>query len=142
MSLTGLAPFDSTIHTTNAWLHDLMETLGWTDKHHAYQTLRVVLHALRDRLSVDEAAALAAQLPLLIRGVFYEGWHPHGKPLKQRTREAFLQHITVESRDLPYSDPEVVARAVFRVLARHVTAGEVESVKNFLPAGIRSLWEV
>jgi hypothetical protein len=33
MSLTGLAQFDSTIQTTNTWLKELMERMGWHDRH-------------------------------------------------------------------------------------------------------------
>jgi uncharacterized protein (DUF2267 family) len=33
-----------------------------------------------------------------------------------------------------------MARAVFTVLARRVTEGEIEDVKHVLPAEIRSLW--
>src|SRR6516162_2996456 len=90
---TGLTPFDSTVQTTHVWLNELMALTGWQDPHPAYLALRAVLHALRDRLSVDEAAALGAQLPMLVRGFYYEGWHPHGKPLRERTREEFLAHV-------------------------------------------------
>lgn len=31
------------------------------------------LHALQDRLTVQEGADLAAQLPLLVKGIFYDG---------------------------------------------------------------------
>jgi uncharacterized protein (DUF2267 family) len=140
MSQTSLAPFDSTLQTTNVWLNDVLERLGWEDQHRAYHALRAVLHALRDRLPVDQAAALAAQLPMLVRGFYYEGWHPHGKPLKERHREEFLAHIAAAFLEGPAVDPERVARAVFQVLSKHVSAGEVEAVKRCLPAEIRSLW--
>ena len=140
MSQTSLAPFDSTLQTTNIWLNDVLERLGWEDQHRAYHALRAVLHALRDRLPVDQAAALAAQLPMLVRGFYYEGWHPHGKPLKERHREEFLAHIAAAFLEGPAVDPERVARAVFQVLSKHVSAGEVEAVKRCLPAEIRSLW--
>jgi uncharacterized protein (DUF2267 family) len=140
MSATGLTAFDSTIQTTNVWLNELMERLGWQDKHRAYHALRTVLHALRDRLSVDQAAALGAQLPMLVRGFYYEGWHPHGKPLKERKQEEFLAPIGEAFREDLNVHPETVARAVFQVLARHVTPGEVAHVKVGLPGEIRSLW--
>jgi hypothetical protein len=35
MSATGFNVFDTTLHTTNAWLNDLMEALGWQDRHKA-----------------------------------------------------------------------------------------------------------
>lgn len=139
MSQTGLSAFDNTIHTTNVWLQDLMDYLG-TDRQRAYLALRAVLHALRDRLTVEEAADLAAQLPMLVRGFYYEGWHPHGKPLKERTREEFLAHVARAFQDDPCVDLEGVVRAVFQVLARHVSAGEIEDIKSSLPAAIRALW--
>lgn len=140
MSQTGLKPFDSTIQTTNIWLNDILERLGWQDSYRAYHALRAVLHALRDRLTVEQAAALAAQLPMLVRGFYYEGWHPHGKPVKERHKEEFLAHIADAFRDDPDVDPEQVTRAVFQVLAKHVTVGEIESVKQSLPTELRSLW--
>lgn len=137
---TGITAFDSTMHTTNVWFNDVMEQLRWADKHRAYQALRVVLHALRDRLSVDQAAALGAQLPMLVRGFYYENWHPAGKPVKERKKEEFLAHIAAAFRDDPDVDPEDVARAVFQVIAKHVTPGEIRHVKLMLPDQIRSLW--
>jgi uncharacterized protein (DUF2267 family) len=140
MSQTSLKPFDSTIQTTNIWLNDILERLGWQDSYRAYHALRAVLHALRDRLTVEQAAALAAQLPMLVRGFYYEGWHPHGKPVKERHKEEFLAHIADAFRDDPDVDPEQVTRAVFQVLAKHVTVGEIESVKQSLPTELRLLW--
>ena len=84
MSTTGLKVFDTTVQETNTWLRGLMENLHLTDRQEAYHDLRVTLHALRDRLTVEEAAHLAAQLPMLIRGLYYEG----GTPTANRSRSA------------------------------------------------------
>jgi uncharacterized protein (DUF2267 family) len=119
-----------------------MEEMGWQDPHRAYHALRAVLHALRDQLRVEEAAALGAQLPMLVRGFYYEGWHPHGKPLKERTRQVFLAHVAANLGYARSAEAEEVTDAVFRVLARHVTAGEIEGVKKSLPGELRSLWPV
>lgn len=140
MSATGLDSFDTSVQTANVWLKELMTELGWEDRHKAYHAMRVVLHALRDRLPVDEAVQLAAQLPMLVRGFYYEGWHPHGKPVKERPRDEFLAHVTDGFLFDPEADSEQIARAVFAVLARHVSQGEVEDVKSTLPAGVRQLW--
>jgi uncharacterized protein (DUF2267 family) len=140
MSQTGLTPFDTTIQTTNIWLNDILERLGWEERYRAYHALRAVLHALRDRLPVDQVAALAAQLPMLVRGFYYEGWHPHGKPVKERHQQEFLAHIAAAFRDDPSVDPEQVTRAVLQVLSKHVTTGETEAVKCSLPSELRELW--
>ena len=140
MSITGLDAFDTTVHKTNGWLKDLMQLLGWQDRRKAYLALRATLHALRDRLTVEEVAQLGAQLPMLIRGFYYEGWDPTGKPLKVRQREQFLACIEQEFRSDDNIDPEQVARAVFTVLENRVTAGEIEDVQRVLPEEIRDLW--
>ena len=75
MSSTGLEVFDETVHKTNIWLKEIAQVLG-PDRHRAYNALRAVLHCLRDRLTVDEAAQLGDQLPMLVRGIYYEAWHP------------------------------------------------------------------
>ena len=141
MSATGLSAFDSTMHTTNVWLQDLMNELDWHDRQHAYHALRVVLHALRDHLSVEEVAALGAQLPMLIRGFYYEGWRPSATPVRERKKAAFLAHIESAFRDYPHFEVEEITRHVFRVLARHVSPGEIHGVKSVLPAELRSLWD-
>jgi uncharacterized protein (DUF2267 family) len=137
---TALTAFEHTVQTTTQWLHDIEERMGWQDQHRAYLALRAVLHALRDRLTVEQAAALAAQLPMLVRGFYYEGWHPHGKPLKQRKREEFLTHVAEGLRDDPYMDSERVTEVVLDVLASHVSRGEIEGIKRSLPASLRELW--
>jgi uncharacterized protein (DUF2267 family) len=140
MSATGLDVFDRTVHGTNSWLNDLMQVLGWQDRHKAYMALKATLHALRDRLTVEEVAQLGAQLPMLIRSFYYEGWDPTGKPLRARHKEEFLAQIERQFRGDDRIDPEKVARAVFTVLEKRVSEGEIEDVKQVLPAEIRDLW--
>jgi uncharacterized protein (DUF2267 family) len=136
----GVDVFDRTLHKTNIWLKHLMQLLATDDRHAAYLALRATLHALRDRLTVEEVAQLGAQLPMLIRGFYYEGWDPTGKPLKVRDREQFLARITRELRDGDRLPPERVATAVFTVLSARIAEGEIEDVKHMLPADIRDLW--
>lgn len=136
---TGIEAFDRTLQLTNLWLKDLMVRLGTEDRHLAYLALRTTLHALRDRLTVDEAVDLGAQLPMLVRGFYYEGWRPAATPVKEHSKEAFLEHIKADSHSLDF-DPEPAARAVFGLLADRITAGEIEDVKGILPKPIRELW--
>ena len=125
---------------TNSWLKDIMHEMEWQERSKAYQALRSALHALRDRLTVDEVAQLAAQLPMLVRGFYYEGWDPTGKPLKVRDLGGFLATIALEFRDDDDVDPDQVARAVFTVLARRITRGELEDIEGLLPKEVRHLW--
>src|SRR4030088_1666737 len=124
MSTTGLEVFDRTIHKTNIWLKDLMGMLECLDRHEAYRALRATLHALRDRITIEEVAQFAAQLPMLIRGFYYEGWDPTGKPLKERHVDHFLPRIEQELGP-DAIDSERVARAVFLLLANRISEGEI-----------------
>lgn len=143
-TMTALEVFETTVHKTNVWLNDLMGRLGSENRHQAYLALRATLHALRDRLTVEETAHLGAQLPMLVRGFYYEGWDPAGKPVKERRKEEFLARLDREMRGRYAAndglDPERAARAVFAMLAARVTEGEIEDVKRLLPAEIRDLW--
>ena len=140
MSMTGLEVFDTTVHKTNDWLNELMLLLDFGGKRQAYEGLRATLHALRDRLTVDETAQLSAQLPMLIRGFFYEQWDPTGKPLKMRHLDEFLAAV---QQSLPPGfpcAPEAVARAVLALLAARIADGEIQDVKHLVPAELRTLW--
>jgi uncharacterized protein (DUF2267 family) len=135
MTQATVGVFEHTIEISNIWLSDLMERLAWLDKHRAYKALQ----ALRDRLTVDSAAHLAAQLPMLIRGLYYEGYDPSGKPLPERRKSDFLAHVASQCSDESRNDGHVT-QAVFHVLGRHISPGEVEKIKAVLPPDIRALW--
>lgn len=133
---------ERTVQKTNVWLRDAMQELEWISVQRSYLALRAVLHALRDRLMTPEVAQFGAQLPIFIRGIYYEGWNPSKTPVKDRRKESFLLQIVgdfahTRNRNV---DAEHVARAIFRVLQKHVPGNELEQVKNLLPHEIRNLW--
>jgi uncharacterized protein (DUF2267 family) len=137
---TGLDTFDKTVQESNLWLKDLMERLGTYDRHHAYSTLRAVLHVLRDRIGPENAAHLGAQLPMLLRGLFYEGWDPTGKPTKERHEAQFLARV---GELLPQSsETEVKAglHAVFDVLSKKIDRGSAIKLASILPKELREYW--
>jgi uncharacterized protein (DUF2267 family) len=138
MTTTGVRAFDTSLETTREWLRDLQEQMGLDDEQRAFRVMRAVLQALRDRLTVEEAAQFAAQLPMLLQGVYYHGWSPRGKPEKIRSREEFLGRVAENL--MREHDPEEACRAVFLVLERRMPDGEVEDVKRILPEPIRDLW--
>lgn len=139
MSMTGLEVFDKTVQTTNIWLNEICDELG-PDKQRAYHALKAVLHALRDRLLVEEAAHLSAQLPTLIRGLYFEGWSPARQPGRERTREEFLNKVQAEFANLRPMGADEACRAVFSTMERHITHGQLDKVKQALPEDIRRLW--
>jgi uncharacterized protein (DUF2267 family) len=138
MSATGLDVFDKTLQTTDTWLKEIMQTVG-PDRHRAYRVLRAVLHALRDRLTVDKVAHLGAQMPLLVRGLYYDQRHPAGKPVRTRHLEEFLADVAAELDDIGPINAEDATRAVFAVLEDHIAPGEINDVKGMLPKQLRGL---
>jgi uncharacterized protein (DUF2267 family) len=132
--------FDSAVQETHVWLNDVMDELGWADQQRAYLGLRGVLHALRDQLTVDESAQLSAQLPIMIRGIYYEGWQPARVPIRERKREEFLNRVSEGFSRGPRMDPERMTRAVMDVIAHHVSPGQAESVRGVLPEEVRNFW--
>ena len=140
MQSTGLATIDHAVQTTNEWLNELMDILDWSDKNRAFRVLRITLHTIRDWLQTDESAQLAAQLPILIRGLYYEGWRPAATPVENRSRDDFL--ATIDQAFQPdHLDQTVEAcRAVFILLNNHVSMGEISHVRHALRHRIRDLW--
>jgi uncharacterized protein (DUF2267 family) len=134
MGNRGFTSFQTTEDKTNRLLHEIEEAYGWPKerRNQSYAALRAVLHALRDRLSVEEAAQLGAQLPMLVRGIYYAEWDPSKVPMKLN-REEFLRRIRDE---FPYEiegDVEQLERKVLRALRRYITDGEWNDTKAVMP---------
>ena len=140
MSATGLDVFDKTLQTTNIWLGEIMDRIG-SDRHTAWKVLSTVLHQLRDGLPVDLAAHLGAQLPLLIRGVYYDQFTPAKLPSGCDTPEAFRAEVAEGLRDARPVDPDEAIAAVFALLDRHLSPGQIAKLRNALPIGLRMIWD-
>lgn len=140
MSRTGLDVFDETLQQTHVWLNEIGEELGRDDRQLAYHALRSTLQTLRDRVGIEHAPKLAAQLPLLVRGIFYEGWDPNADPARLRGGEAFLErvHDRYGYRE-PVSTDDLV-RAVFRVMNVQLTPGLVTKLRDAVGGELRELW--
>lgn len=140
MSAVGLESIEHTVHVTHTWINELDELLGWSNKSRSYRLLRSVLQALRDWLPVNEAADFAAQLPNLLRGVYYEQWPPATTPVKPRSKSDFLGRIDHAFVGDPILHTEDAVRITFRFLSTKIAAGEIADIKHALPADLRALW--
>lgn len=134
MSSTGYRTFDTTLEKTNGVLKRIEETYGWPKerRNQSYDGLRAVLHALRDRLTVEETAQLSAQLPMLIRGIYFEGWDPTKVPMKMH-RNDFLERIDA---NFPHEVPGGAERlfgVVIEALRRFISEGEWQDIRANLP---------
>lgn len=133
------ASISHSVQQTQEWLKALCEAGGYSGEAEALAVLRAVLHQLRDRLSPEEAADLAAQLPIIVRGIYYEAWRPGRPPERVRTQEQFLAGVAAKLAPHPIK-AEHATRDVFSLLAQAIDSGEVADVISQLPAGIKELW--
>lgn len=140
MTPTTIDSLNRSLQTTQIWLKTLAEEGHLDDERQAYSALRAVLHALRDRLTVDEGADLAAQLPLVVKGVYYDGWKPSRVPAKYDDRGGFYSRVQEEIPAGSGLDPAHATEAVLSLLADKVTAGEIRDVVVTLPKDLRDLW--
>ena len=136
----GLEALDHTLQITHVWINDLDKRLGWENKARAYRLLKAVLHALRDWLQINESAHFAAQLPELLRGVYYEQWRPAIVPVKKRSKADFLARVEESFKADPIDNPAQAVLAVFQLLSKKITRGEIEKVRHALPEELRDLW--
>jgi uncharacterized protein (DUF2267 family) len=125
MSSKGLEVIDHSVQLTHEWINELGDRLDWPDQKQVLQLLRTVL---------------TAQLPILVRGMYYEGWRPAKTPDADRSKESFIARIEKHfTMDLNFSAEDDIA-CVFRFLNGKVSPGEISDVRNALPPKIRELW--
>ena len=128
-----------TIQKTQEWLKELIENGDLADMQESLAVLRAVLHHLRDRLTLEEAVDLGAQLPTLIRGIYYEGWQPHKRRQRIRSRQKFVHQVA--EKNFPNAVPsEQAIRDVFALLAHHCDPGEISDIIGQLPCELKELW--
>lgn len=136
---THIPGLDHSVERTNIWLAELAAELGSDDRHEAYRVLRAFLHTLRDRLTPFEAAELSAQLPIVVRGVFFQNWRPHRTPARYRDRNEFLARFAHEAGIEGESAVAFAAEAAVRTFRRHVSDGELTDVLAVLPEDLREM---
>ena len=131
--------FEQATYTAEEWLDDLMARLGWHDRHRTYVALAAALHGLRDALPQEAAIDVGNQLLVLVRGLYYDGWHPRGRRAAH-TRPDFLERIHDGVHRDPAIDADAVARGVLALLVARLPAGEIEDAKAATPHDLHNLW--
>ena len=139
--MTKAAVLETSLQRTHEWLHEIGQELGFDNERAAYAALRATLHAVRDRLPAELIAHLGAELPMLVRGIYYDGWHPSAARLKAAHDEDFFDSIGAEllGHD-ELEDVEAVAGAVLRVINRRIAPGQIAHVRDAMPEKVRQLW--
>jgi len=141
--MRGLHVFDSYLTVANTWMAFVVKELEMAPGEHprAVLALRAGMHAIRDLLPAAEAVDLAAQLPTIMRGIYFEGWKVTNEPARICDRPALLARVKQELKTDDGLDPTNVLRAVIRLLVKYVSPGEIEDVVATLPATLADFWE-
>lgn len=139
MSYTILPIFDKSLQSTAVWLEEIQSEIG-PDRSFAWRVLSVVLQNLRDRLPLELSAHLGAQLPMIVRGAFYDRFDPTGLPKPTHSAEDFLKSVSDGLQGSRSVDPKAAVNAVFGVLDRHLSRGQIDKVIRSLPRSIRAIW--
>jgi uncharacterized protein (DUF2267 family) len=140
MSALGLKIIDESVQQANIWINEVDYRAGLLNKQRAYRLLRAVLHALRDQLTPDTAAHLSAQLPIFVRGVFYEGYNPSSMPAAIRDKDDFIARVVAIFGPEPPEDISAAIGGVFDVLDARLSAGEMAQLRGQMTRDIRALF--
>ena len=132
--------FETTLQKTNLWLRELCDVLHWDDHQKAYHGLRAVLHVLRDRLPVPEATHLGAQLPMLVRGFYYDDWKPAAAPTRIKTPQEFYDAVREKFTADRNVNPMRLTEAVLMLLCANTSPGEFEKIFTIFPPELRAVW--
>lgn len=132
---TGVDALERSIHNANSWLTDLERELD-ENRRACHRILRAFLHPLRERLTVAESAHLAAQLPHLWRGAFYEGWTPTRVPQTYRDRDTFLRRLAEAPHLAGPTEASLAAQACAGTLRAHIDGGEYRHLLETLPSAL------
>ena len=139
MNQTTVSTFTQAAQQAQHWVNELAAELHWSEQH-TYRLLKAVLHTLRDWLSQEEMADLSAQLPVLIRGIYFEGWKPSDTPVWERKKRDFVISVRTSFGPGAPVDIDAAISAVFKLLDRHISHGEIAQVRNSMKKSLRELW--
>ncbi len=131
---TGLDVFDASIQKTNRFFSNVEKLLGWNEqrRNQTYKILRVILHGFRDRMTTEAVVNFSAQLPLILKGVYFESYNAANKPEKYE-KNTFLSNVQKEILyDVDYSMPELV-RAIVMTFTDNFSDESVNVLEKSLP---------
>jgi uncharacterized protein (DUF2267 family) len=124
---------------TATFYRAVMGASSGRSREEAKRVTAAVFHALRDRLTPQEADQLAAQLPGELKEVWQAGERTERKPVKLH-RQAFYQRVMKEAGLSSTRQARWMTLAVFGALKESLSPGEAEDVLAQLPKDLKELW--
>ena len=143
-----LQNFDEHAQRGNEFLQLIALELGDTsNKEAAERITRAVFRSLRELLTLEENFQLIAQLPIILKGLYVEGWAPQKKNKKRSKKldDFYLDVIKEEGakarKDFTTEDEiKKGVNAVFTVLRMYISEGQMKDAKAVVPDEIKILF--
>ncbi|MBI3029037.1 MAG: DUF2267 domain-containing protein [Candidatus Rokubacteria bacterium] len=126
--------------TTLTFYRKVIEESGQANREAAKRATAAVLHALRDRLTADEADQVASQLPRELKSLWEAGEGPDRRPVKMHRKE-FYERVKTEAGLASLRESRWYTVAVFVALKEQLSPGEAEDVWAQLPKDLKEVWE-
>ena len=126
--------------TTLTFYRKVIEETGQANREAAKRATAAVLHALRDRLTREEADQVAAQLPRELKTLWEAGEAPARRPVKMHRKE-FYERVKAEAGLASLRESRWYTIAVFAALKAQLSPGEAGDVWAQLPKDLKELWE-
>lgn len=136
MKTTRISAIGPAPQVVAEWLNRLQRHPGWPDLGGASLLLRGTRHAVRDVLTLGAAQDLAAQVPHLIRGIFFDGGVASRTPARQRSAADSPDRGKEPPLHDPLIAPDGVVAMAFAGLHRHISPGGDRQVAR----PMRDLW--
>jgi len=143
-TITGTRNIDEAVHKLNMWLLDLMKAMKWDSRERALSAYRATLHTVRDLLPDNNVVHFGAQLPLILKGIFYDGWTLKARPTYQvNTAAQFYDLVRFElgSANLKFDNETIrqFTKAIFQNMTKHMGEKEMRKVKALLRENVRDI---
>lgn len=128
------------LQEANGWFNELNLSMP-TSSRETFLVFKAVLHSIRDTLNAQNATYLGTHLPLLIKGIYYEGWDPSNNPRNLSCTEDFFDIVDERYHGERIIEAVEEISAVVRFLSKKI--GQDESwLRDFVPKELSVLWEV
>jgi uncharacterized protein (DUF2267 family) len=121
----------------NEWVNNLMKRFEFRDNNEAFAMLKATLWALRDRVPNEEAIQLGAQLPVLLRGYYYEDWKHD--PHRGEHADNFYTKIQNHLKGYENLEVEKATPIVLKFIFEKISQGEAQDVKDNLPKDLQQM---
>jgi len=134
--------FENYQKEAKTWLHELCDYLGIQDEQKAARIFRAVLHAIRDRIPAGEAIHLAAQLPIIWKGIYFDGFSLREDPVRIRHEEEWLEFIRTKDAFAERADFPTLEHAhyafqdVMKFLRSRLSEGQYNQIAHALHSEI------